>query len=183
MKRRWKWWRRRQRLMRISLRGTQLHRALGDRIMHSHLWALDSQAVAGGLALGLFIAFTPTIPFQMFLCALGALFFRVNLPIALAACWITNPVTAVPIYLAERRLGKHLFAQFWILRSVLEPFRAKGRGGRFIEESTYLWAGALLFGTVSAVTANVLARLVGKIAGHPQAKRPRPPRPDRTPDR
>ena len=59
------------------------------------------------LAIGLFWAFIP-VPFQMAGAALVALWLRVNIPIALASVWITNPVTMGPIFYAQYRLGAWL---------------------------------------------------------------------------
>lgn len=162
--RRWlKPWLRKQRAMRRSLKGTHLHWILGERIFHSHLWAVDRFAVAGGLSLGLFVAFTPTIPFQMLLCTFGALLFRVNLPIALAACWITNPFTAFPIYMAGRRLGKFIFEETPILAHALGLFKSEGRGKHIIEESIYVWTGCLVFSLAASLAGSLAVRLTATI--------------------
>lgn len=168
-------WRRKQMGIRRALKNTHLHHVLGERIFHSHLWAIDRRSLAGGLSLGLFVAFTPTIPFQMFLCTVGALLFRVNLPLALAACWITNPVTAVPVYLAGRNLGKRLFEETPLLLFSLDLFNLEGRGRRFLEESTYLWTGCLIFGSAASLAGNLAVRLLALVFTR---WRRRPPRKD-----
>jgi len=56
------------------------------------------RAIAGGLALGTFIAFTPTVGVQLILAFLAATFFNMNRPAAIIPVWITNPVTVAPIY-------------------------------------------------------------------------------------
>ncbi|MDT8389459.1 MAG: DUF2062 domain-containing protein [Lentisphaeria bacterium] len=152
--------------MRRSLKDTRLHWMLGERIFHSHLWAVNTSAVAGGLSLGLFVAFTPTIPFQMLLCTFGALLFRVNLPIALIACWVTNPLTAFPIYMAGRRLGKLIFDHTPVLLAALDMFRLEGRGRKIIEESTYVWTGCLVFSLTASLVGNALTRLAAVILRH-----------------
>ncbi len=58
----------------------------------------SSKAIAGGFALGVFIAFTPTVGIQMFLGAIFATFLNLNRPAAIVPAWITNPVTIPPIY-------------------------------------------------------------------------------------
>ena len=58
----------------------------------------STRAIAGGFALGTFIAFTPTIGIQMFLGAVLATFFNLNRPAAIIPAWITNPVTIPPIF-------------------------------------------------------------------------------------
>jgi uncharacterized protein (DUF2062 family) len=46
----------------------------------------------------------------MTLAAAGAIFFRVNLPIAVALVWLTNPFTVVPVYYSAYKLGAWLLA-------------------------------------------------------------------------
>ena len=73
------------------LNGTLLHRVIGERLFDPHLWKPTNKSVSAGFAIGVFIALTPTIGVQIPLIILAALFMRVNIPVALAASWITNP--------------------------------------------------------------------------------------------
>lgn len=60
--------------------------------------------ISRGAAIGMLVAMTPTMGFQMYIAAviwiiLRALIrFHFNLPIAVAMVWISNPVTVIPIY-------------------------------------------------------------------------------------
>lgn len=63
--------------------------------------------VATGLAIGLFFAVMP-VPMQMIFAGVVAMRFRSNVPIAMAACWISNPVTNVPIWAFQLWLGQWL---------------------------------------------------------------------------
>jgi len=65
------------------------------------------RAVARGLAVGLFWAFMP-IPLQSFFAAATSIWLRVNVLVAVAACWITNPLTAAPIVYAAHWVGSLL---------------------------------------------------------------------------
>jgi len=76
----------------------------GSRLRDPNLWHLNRYSVAGAAAWGFFVAFLP-VPFQMLIAALGALLFRVNLPLSVAMVWISNPVTWVPLYLPAYKLG------------------------------------------------------------------------------
>jgi len=143
-------WHAKQERMKLGLRNGRVHHLLGDRLFHQHVWGFDQRSVAGGLALGLFIAFTPTIPFQMLLCAVGAILFRVNLSIAVAAIWITNPLTAVPVYVAASRVGRFLCEHTRIGEMTWAFFGFEGRTGRFMEQGLFLWTGSLVFSVVSA---------------------------------
>ena len=164
-------WHRKQESMKHALRDTFLHRILGDRVFHHGVWALDKDSLAGGLALGLFVAFTPTIPFQMFLCAIGALLLRVNLPISLVASLIMNPLTALPIYLSALRTGQYFLGHSLIGEFTLGLFGSESRTGKFMEASLYLWTGSLIFSTVAAFLGSAAARLAWMLCHWFKSKR------------
>lgn len=157
-------WRRKQDSMRHALRNTLVHRLLGERIFHQQMWRFEVNAMAGGVSLGLFIAFTPTIPFQMLLAAIGAIALRFNLPISLAACWVTNPFTALPIFLTSRQLGRYLLADSWLTGFILDLFGFESKTGLFMENSLYLWAGSLIFALIAAIAGNIAIRAVWPIS-------------------
>lgn len=73
-------------------------------LQHPNLWHLNRRSVAGGVALGLFCGLIPG-PLQMLAAALLAMWWRVNLPLALATTLYTNPFTIVPLYLLAYRIG------------------------------------------------------------------------------
>ncbi|TKB26106.1 DUF2062 domain-containing protein [Desulfopila sp. IMCC35006] len=68
------------------------------------------RAIAGGLALGTFIAFTPTVGVQLVLAFVAATIFNMNRPAAMIPVWITNPVTVAPIYTFCYWLGTTVWA-------------------------------------------------------------------------
>lgn len=86
------------------LTGHPLLRWFGARAHDANLWHLGRRSVAGALGLGLFLAFFP-IPIHMLLVIPVALIFRVNLPVIIAAVWVTNPFTWAPIFYFAYRLG------------------------------------------------------------------------------
>jgi len=141
-----------------GLRNTRLHRLFGERIFAHSIWGFEKEPLADGFALGLFIAFTPTIPFHMIFCVLGAIFFRVNLFAALTACWVTNPLTAAPVYLAAHWIGRFLLGRSELLQAALAFFGFGDKMGRLVEHTAYLWAGSLLFAVGAAITGNLLAK-------------------------
>ncbi|MBN1865840.1 DUF2062 domain-containing protein [Candidatus Sumerlaeota bacterium] len=139
--------------MKKRLRGAWLHRVFGEHLLRAHLWVHDRRAIAGGLALGLFVAFTPTFPAQMLLAALGAIYFRVNLPVALTACWVTNPLTLGPVYLASWRLGRFILEKGLAIDGVLDVFFHAGRMRSIAKQSACLWTGSLVLASVAALLA------------------------------
>lgn len=134
-------WHDKHKPLRESLTDSRLYGIFGDQIFHHMLWRNDKRSIAGGLSLGLFIAFTPTIPFQMILATGGALFFRVNLPVALAACWITNPLTFLPVYMSAWKVGKYVVDHFILIEEVLKLYPLRTRSGRLMQQTIYLWIG------------------------------------------
>lgn len=83
-------------------------KVFGNLIHDPGLWHLNRYSASGAFAVGLFCGFLP-IPFQMVIAAGLAIYFRVNLPISVVLCWITNPITMVPMFYFAYKLGA------WIL--------------------------------------------------------------------
>lgn len=54
--------------------------------------------LALGIAIGMFVTFTPLIGFQMLISVFLAWLFRANKLVGVPLVWISNPFTAVPIY-------------------------------------------------------------------------------------
>lgn len=71
------------------------------------LWIPCRDTVANGLAIGLFFSMMPMIP-QSVIAAILAMRVKANVPFAMAACFISNPFTNVPIWIAQIRLGQWL---------------------------------------------------------------------------
>ena len=83
-------------------------------IFNKRYWKPCRATVANGLSIGLFCAMLP-IPMQMVVAALGCLRARGNVPVALAACWISNPITQIPIWVLQQQFGN------WLHESVGVP--------------------------------------------------------------
>lgn len=70
------------------------------------LWKFDRESVARGVAAGLAGAVIPGL--QLLYAAALVILFRGNLPIALFATLITNPITAIPIVYFICRVGSFI---------------------------------------------------------------------------
>ncbi|MDM8555272.1 DUF2062 domain-containing protein [Desulfococcaceae bacterium HSG7] len=66
--------------------------------------------IALGLALGLFVAMTPTMGFQMAIAICIATFFKLNKVAAGIGVWVTNPVTAPIIYPICYYIGSRIYS-------------------------------------------------------------------------
>jgi Uncharacterized protein conserved in bacteria len=128
------------------VRGTWLHRLLGDRLFSPELWRPTREGVARGAATGLFWAMMP-IPFQMLPSGITAYLCRFNLPAAISVVWITNPLTWPIILYWQYRFGA------WLLR---EDAPAEVAPVSLLDTATGV-PGPLLLGC--AVTGLVLGAL------------------------
>jgi uncharacterized protein (DUF2062 family) len=77
---------------------------LGAHLHDPEIWHFGRRAVAGAVGIGFFLAFVP-LPMHMVMAVLLALVCRVNLPVAVAAVWIANPVTVAPMFIFALKVG------------------------------------------------------------------------------
>ena len=131
----------------LAILGTLLH---DPNILH-----LNRRSVSGAFAVGLFMAFVP-VPFQMLLGAIGAIMFRVNLPISVGLVWLTNPLTMPPIFYFAYKVGT------WILRTPPHDITFHLSWDWLVEELGTVWEpfllGCFVCGAISAVLGYVLVR-------------------------
>jgi uncharacterized protein (DUF2062 family) len=92
------------------MRGTWLHRKLGDRLFAFEMWQPERARFASGCAIGVFFSMMP-LPFQMLAAALIAYLARVSIPAAIASTWISNPLTTPLFLLAQYKLGSVLIGR------------------------------------------------------------------------
>jgi uncharacterized protein (DUF2062 family) len=106
----------------------------------------NRKMISRGVLLGVFIAFIP-MPMQMAAVLLFMPFFRFNVPIALAMCWITNPFTMPPMYYVEYHVGSFLLGmQTQPVELTLEWF-SNNLDDIFIP----LYFGAMIFSIVGSL--------------------------------
>ena len=70
----------------------------------SQYLATNRQMISRAVFLGVFIAFIP-MPMQMLAVLAFIPFFKFNVPVALAMCWLSNPFTMPPMYYIEYVTG------------------------------------------------------------------------------
>ena len=68
----------------------------------------DPDYVAKGMAIGVFISITPTIPFHTVLALLLAFSLNGSKPAAVIGVWFSNPITIPFLYLASYKAGGFL---------------------------------------------------------------------------
>jgi len=69
----------------------------------------DPKSIAMGMAIGVFVGVTPTIPFHTVLLVIITLLFRRNVTAAYLGSWIiSNPITIPVFYFVQYQVGHHL---------------------------------------------------------------------------
>jgi uncharacterized protein (DUF2062 family) len=127
----------------------------GQLLHDPNLWHLNRRSVSGAFSVGLFVAFVP-IPFQMVLAAALAIVFRINLPIAASLVWVTNPFTIPPLFYLAYKTGA------WILLEPTRNISFELSVHWLMTKLEAIWEpfllGCFLFGTICAITGNLLMR-------------------------
>ncbi len=70
----------------------------------------DPRSLAWGMALGVFIGVTPTVPFHTIMALTLAPLLRVSPVTAYLGIWIMNPLTMAPMYWAAYKVGRVLLS-------------------------------------------------------------------------
>jgi len=142
------------------IRSHRALRRLGALLHRPSLWRFNRRTVAQGLAIGLFVAFVPA-PGQMLLAGIGAAWTNSNLPVSVAAVWLTNPLTIPPMFYAAYRLGA------WLLGVHPEPVQSWSLAevGRLLAECWQPFLlGCLIAGLASALLGYLLVHLGWRIS-------------------
>ena len=76
----------------------------GRRIHDPNLWHLNRRSASGAVAVACFITYMPPVAHMLSAAALSVVF-RVNLPLAVAVVWISNPLTIPPMFYFAYAVG------------------------------------------------------------------------------
>lgn len=144
----------------VAIRKHKQLKFLGDRLHDPNLWHLNRRSVAGAMGAGVFLAFVP-LPMQMLMAAAAAIWLRINLPIAVAMVWITNPVTMAPIFFFTYKVGT------WLLGMQPQKFKFEPTLDWFMTKAGAigcpLLTGSLIVGAVLGLLVYGAVRLAWRI--------------------
>jgi uncharacterized protein (DUF2062 family) len=97
-------------MLRRTLKKTTQHKKITDFLkkynIPSEYFAANRKMISRGVLIGLFIAFIP-MPMQMAAVVAFTPFVRFNVPIGIAMCWLSNPITMPPMYYMEYLTGSY----------------------------------------------------------------------------
>ena len=91
-----------------SLKPEQVNLGWFNKYLHKEvIWKWNKQTISRAFAIGLFCAFIP-LPMHTLLAGILAIAFSANILLAMFLVWINNPITMVPIYFFEYKLGSSI---------------------------------------------------------------------------
>jgi uncharacterized protein (DUF2062 family) len=144
----------RRRLRRISRQYRQNQSAWYLRpfaavLRHPMYFAVNRRSVSLALALGVFISMLP-VPGHTPLAVLLALAAGVNLGVAAIAAWANSPLTLVPVFWFEYRLGA------WLLGLPVEPWPEEVSWQWMQNQLLLLWKPLFVGAALTASATGVL---------------------------
>lgn len=136
---------------REALESNRWLRPVAHRLAEPGLWHMRAEAIARGVAIGMFWAFV--IPFaQIIFAAAHCVWWRGNIPTAAAITFITNPFT----------VGGWLYLAYQVGTAVL-PARLEQHGGVAAAEGVMAWVQSI---GLPAVVGMGLFAVVGSVGGY-----------------
>ncbi len=128
--------------------------------------------IAKGTAIGMFLGLTPTVGIQMILVMFVGLFLRFNRKAALITVYISNPLTTIPIYWINYKVGTLFFEETVSREDFERIFTYRGFSewwgaiqSVFIEIGLPLVIGSLVVATVGGVVTYPVMRWLLKVTG------------------
>ena len=151
--------------------------------------------LALGLAISIFVAWTPTMGLQMLIALALALLLRANARVTIPIVWISNPLTMLVIYMPNYWLGRAILNLFThrpkvdyeklaeFMRYLYNPFRIISQindrefwtelGQFLLSVSLELWIGSIIIGLFLSIVTYVASykTIVWYRTNHPSARR------------
>lgn len=140
-----------------SIRNHRFVNWIGGRLHDQEVWHFGRRSVAGGVSLGFFLAFMP-VPIQILIAIGCAFLLRVNLPVALASVWLTNPITFVPMMVFAYQVGGWITGTELSASGLLDDPSIHAFMNLVGEIWYPLLVGCFICGTAAAAIGNVAVR-------------------------
>ena len=118
----------------------------------------DPHYVAKGMAIGVFVSITPTIPLHTVIALALALIFRASKIAAAIGVWLSNPLTIPVFYFASYRMGNLLFGRLTACNGACESISDLFRLGAEVALETII--GGVVIGLGPAAAAYFITRTI-----------------------
>lgn len=162
-----------------KLRERPVMRWFARHFLDKQVWKPTQHTFAGGMAVGSFITLQ-LLPIQMPTATILCAIFRVNIPIALALCWVSNPVTVPILVPLEYAIGKWFLAFYTAVPTTPFPDHLPDSAVEawmvLKEHAPVMLIGGVVLGAVCAVLGYVISWAVwGWLQQRAAAKKAREP--------
>ncbi len=167
MKKRYLWLVRRayRTLRHPRLRHRVWWRKLTKPLFERRLWMPCRDSVAVGTSIGMFFAVMP-MPMQSVAAALIAVRARANVPFAIGACFLSNPLTNVPIWICQMFIGNFVVKHLHVtMPGELMKLETQLPGVGTINVGSFI-VGSIVSGVLLALLAFPLVHLFSAIMPH-----------------
>ena len=151
----------------LRLRIRRLRERTLEFVYHNVLHADDPpHPLALGIAIGVFVTFSPTVGFQMAIVVFLAWLFSANKVVGVPIVWITNPITIVPVFYTCYRVGRLMLQRpsvgfaWWAQLSHPPAGWLEGiefYSQRFALIAAPLWLGSVVIGFLLGVASYYLS--------------------------
>ena len=118
----------------------------------------DPVYIAKGIAIGVFVGITPTIPLHTGIAIALAFIFKASKPAAVIGVWSGNPVTVPFLYFGSYKIGMFLIGKkatldnsYWTIQELLQ---------QGIDVTIAMILGGIILGILPAIAAYFITRNV-----------------------
>jgi len=116
----------------------------------------DPHYIAVGMAVGIFVSITPTIPFHTVLAIALAFILRGSKPAAAIGVWFCNPITLPLFYMGSYKAGMFIFGKSIPLDFEFEHFsELMGLG---LDVTIAMMTGGVILGIIPGIAAYFITR-------------------------
>lgn len=161
-------WLHRRGVSRSKLKGSLVHRWLGNGIFSKELWAFRREPVARGWLIGSLVGATPLLGLQLLMGLPSGIYFRGNLLVITALVLATNPLTVVVYFPFAFMVG------CWCLGRPAGDFHWDNAA--VWEAGVPLFLGCVVIGLVVGLTGFLLIRRFWKERSTPPPRDVKPGR-------
>lgn len=169
-------WFHRRHISRPRLKGSRLHRWLGDRLLDKALWRATPEGLARSWLVGSVVTSIPFLPFQTLIAGAISFAVRGNILLSVGLQYLSNPVTAIfhlpACYFAGKLLFGHSPAAAWREAAERDWSQVLRHPSIIAHEVIPLYLGGVVLGLLLGLIGYVIILAFGH---RWQAKHPRSP--------
>ena len=148
------------------MRKSRFFSLISQRLRNRRLWKPCRATVSHGLAIGMFFAMMLPMPLQSLVAAFFAIRARVNVPFAMLAVFISNPLTLIPLAAMQEQLGGWMRSALHVPVPSFLDATAKFPYTDIDCNSANFVLGMLMSGVIASMLSYPIVHLISLIIPH-----------------